>query len=221
MAATIIFCSGGTSSGFSSTPRSPRATMIASASSMISSSRSIAAGFSILAISAPYPPIRRRASATSSGRCTNDSAIQSAPCCTAKARSRRSFSVSAGTGTTASGTFTPLRSEMTPPTSAEHRIASSLARITFRRSLPSSISRRCPFSSTPNNSGCGRQTRVSSPGAGLRSSVKWLPWRITALPPANWPTRSFGPCKSHRMPTGRPIAFSTARIAAIVSAWVS
>ena len=83
-AATIRFCSGGTPSGGSSTPRSPRATITASASSMISSSRSIAAGFSILASSAALSPISARASATSSGRWTNDKAIQSAPCSSAK-----------------------------------------------------------------------------------------------------------------------------------------
>ena len=71
---TIRFCSRGTRSGGISTPRSPRATMMASDSSMISSSRSIAAGFSIFDITDARPAIRRRASATSSGRCTNESA---------------------------------------------------------------------------------------------------------------------------------------------------
>jgi len=45
---------------------------------MMSFRRSIAAGFSILASSAARSPISARASATSSGRWTNDSAIQSA-----------------------------------------------------------------------------------------------------------------------------------------------
>ena len=51
--------------------------MTASASAMMSFSRSIAAGFSILASSDARSPISERASATSSGRCTNDNAIQS------------------------------------------------------------------------------------------------------------------------------------------------
>ena len=78
-APTMRFCALGTSSGGISTPRSPRATMTASAS-WISSSRWVSAwGFSILTMMAARLPISRRASATSSGRWTKDSAIQSAP----------------------------------------------------------------------------------------------------------------------------------------------
>ena len=90
--------------------------MTASASAMMSFSRSIAAGFSIFASSAARSPISERASATSSGRWTNDSAIQSALCSSANCRSSRSLSVSAGIGTTTSGTLTPLLSETVPPT---------------------------------------------------------------------------------------------------------
>ena len=46
----IRFCHSGTFSGPSSTPRSPRATMMPSAASMMSPSRSSACGFSIFAI---------------------------------------------------------------------------------------------------------------------------------------------------------------------------
>ena len=46
-----------------------------------------------------------------------DSAIQSAPCSSANWRSSRSFSVSAGIGTSTSGTLTPLLSLTLPPTS--------------------------------------------------------------------------------------------------------
>ena len=94
----------------------PRATITASDSSRISSSRSIAAGFSIFASRAALPSIRRRASATSSGRWTKLSAIQSTSCSNAQmsgpcdpCRSARSA------GRTTSGTFTPLRSDSSPP----------------------------------------------------------------------------------------------------------
>ena len=73
----IRFCRPGTSSGGSSTPRSPRAIMMPSARSMISSRWSTAAGFSTLTMIAARPAIRRRASVTSSGRCTKLRAIQS------------------------------------------------------------------------------------------------------------------------------------------------
>ena len=96
----ICFCTLGTSSGGISTPRSPRATISASASSMISSSRPIAAGFSSLTRSPAALPISFLPSATSSGRCTKDSATQSAPCSSANDRSARSFSVIAEIGST-------------------------------------------------------------------------------------------------------------------------
>ena len=81
----------GTFSSGISTPRSPRATMIASVTSMISSSRCTAAGFSILAITAARPRQIFFASAMSSGRWMNDSPIQSMPASSAASRSERSF----------------------------------------------------------------------------------------------------------------------------------
>ena len=63
-------------------------------------------------------------------------------------------------------------------------------------------------------SGCGSSARVSSPGAGSASSVKVAPLRSVTGPDLNLPTRSLGPCRSTRMPIGRPNSVSTARIAA-------
>ena len=91
----ICFCSPGTFSSGISTPRSPRATISESARSMISSSREIACGFSILAMTLARPRVIFLASAMSSGRCTNDSATQSMPVSSAASRSERSFSASA------------------------------------------------------------------------------------------------------------------------------
>ena len=88
---TARFWIAGTCSAGSSTPRSPRATISASAWAMISSSRSTAEGFSSLAMMRARSPIRSRASMMSSGRCTKDSAIQSAPSASAVSRSRRSW----------------------------------------------------------------------------------------------------------------------------------
>ena len=80
-ARVICFCRPGTASSGSSTPRSPRATISASASSRISCSYSSALGFSILASTPARPRTSFFTSATSSGRCTKDSAIQSTPSC--------------------------------------------------------------------------------------------------------------------------------------------
>ncbi len=139
----------------------------------------------------------------------------------AKARSSRSFCVSAGIGTTASGTLMPLRSEISPPTSATQVIVSMPACFTRRRILPSLISSRWPCSITSNSSGCGRHTRESSPGASLRSRVKVEPWAMRALPPAKVPTRSFGPCRSQRIAIGRSNSFSSARTVRKASAWTA
>ena len=97
-ARVICFCMPGTFSSGISTPRSPRATISASARSMISSSRVTACGFSILAMTAARPRVIFLASAMSSGRWTKDSATQSTPASSAASRSERSFSVSAENG---------------------------------------------------------------------------------------------------------------------------
>ncbi len=68
------FCTSGTSSNGSSTPRSPRATMTASHASMMRSASLSAVSFSIFAIT--RTPLGRRplSCSRSSGRRTNDSA---------------------------------------------------------------------------------------------------------------------------------------------------
>ena len=78
----IRFCRSGTAAGPISTPRSPRATITASASARISSSASIASAFSILAITPAREPaslISLRRSRMSAAERTNDRATKSAP----------------------------------------------------------------------------------------------------------------------------------------------
>ncbi len=205
------FCSPGTRSGGSSTPRSPRATMMASDASTIASRRSSAAGFSSLASKPARSPINARASCKSSGRCTKDSATQSTPSCSAKSRSRLSFSVSAGIGNTASGTLTPLRSDSAPPLTTRVRMRAPSFSITSRRNLPSSSNSACPAPMTSNNSGCGRQTRWALPDRGSLSSTNSAPASRAILPCSNWPTRSLGPCRSASTAMGRPWRRSTSR----------
>ena len=69
---TMRFCASGTSSGGSSTPRSPRATITASVSAMMASKFSSACGFSSFTMIQARPATSALASATSSGRCTKD-----------------------------------------------------------------------------------------------------------------------------------------------------
>ena len=146
-ARTICFCRPGTCSSGISTPRSPRATISASERSMISLSRSMACGFSILARMPARPRVTLRTSARSSGRWMKDSAIQSTLASSAASRSLRSLSVSAPTGISVSGTLTPLRLDSLPPTSTTVSALVLVQEVTRRRILPSSSSRRWPGSS--------------------------------------------------------------------------
>ena len=203
----ICFCTPGTFSSGISTPRSPRATISASARSMISSSRCTACGFSILAITAARPRVIFLASAMSSGRWMKDSATQSMPASSAASRSERSFSASAENGMVESGRLTPLRSDSLPPTSTRvvMRLGSAcgdgqphLAVVDQQR--VAGLRRAAKIS------GCGRKARVASPGAGSESSTKVSPFFTIAEPPVKVPSRSFGPCRSTRMPIGRPVS---------------
>ncbi len=208
------FWIGGTSWTGSSTPRSPRATMMPSEASRISGNAFTAAGFSILERMAARPSASSRASKTSLGRCTKDSASQSTPSLQANSRSLRSLAESAASGSTTSGTLTPLRLEISPPTITSVLACDGEHSITFIRSLPSLTRSVEPGSSAAKISGCGRQTRVASPSAESRSKRKRAPTSSIAGPAAKVPQRSFGPCRSARMQIGRPTSASTWRTSA-------
>ena len=194
----------GTFSSGISTPRSPRATISASATSRISASWFTACGFSILAMTAARPRVIFLASAISSARWMNDSAIQSTPVLSAASRSERSFSVSAASGTVVSGRLTPLRFDNRPPTSTRVTARLALASVVVRRTLPSSSSIVSPGASAARISGWGRWQRVASPGAGSESRTKVAPVSSMTASSTKLPTRSFGPCRSTRTPIERP-----------------
>ena len=206
---TNCFWIGGTACTGSSTPRSPRATMIPSETSRIASNRSSAAGFSILDISAARPLVRARASSTSSGRWTKDSASQSTPRSHTNSRSARSLSDRAATGSTTSGTFTPLRFEIVPPVTTTHSAKSSPQSLTRRRIFPSFTRSVAPGSSALKISGWGNCTRVAVPSAGSRSSRNAAPSFRSSAPFAKVPTRSLGPWRSARMAMGLSNSSST------------
>jgi hypothetical protein len=78
LSSTARFCTIGTASSGSSTPRSPRATMMPSKASMISSRLSTACGFSIFAITGTLRPSSAMISktrSTSAALRTNESAM--------------------------------------------------------------------------------------------------------------------------------------------------
>ena len=77
----------------------------------------MACGFSILAITLARLPAIALTSSTSSGRCTNDSAIQSMFSSSAARRSAWSFGVIAEVGNSVSGRLTPFLLEILPATS--------------------------------------------------------------------------------------------------------
>ena len=217
----ISFCRPGTSSGGISTPRSPRATMAASASSTKPSRCSSAAGFSILIMTAARSPISLRASATSSGRCTKERPTQSVPNSRPISRSARSLSVRGEIGSTTPGTLTPLRSLSVPPVRTSVSAKSLPQSLILRRNLPSSSSRSMPGLSTANTSGWGRGARFAPPGVVSRSRRKPAPVARSTSPPLISPTRSLGPCRSMSTPIGRPTSRSTARTSSRLRRWSS
>jgi hypothetical protein len=128
----------------------------ASDTSRISSRRVMACGFSSFAITCARPRATFVTSATSSGRCTKERAIQSTPASSAASRSERSFAVMAATGISVSGQANAL---------AVGDAAAHATRVTARplatsstvsRSLPSSISTEWPGSRADRISGWGR-----------------------------------------------------------------
>ena len=141
------FCTSGTSSSGSSTPRSPRATMIASNASTIASRLSMASGFSSLAMTGTRRPTRSMiswTSSTSAGERTNDSAIRSTPRRSANSRSSMSFSDSAGAETLMPGRDMPLLLLTLPPSVTEQTTSLPSMCSTTRLTLPSSTRTRSP-----------------------------------------------------------------------------
>ena len=175
-ARVICFWMPGTASSGISTPRSPRATISASESSMISGRRATACGFSILDRSSARPRAILRASARSSGRWMKDSATQSTPAASTASRSLRSFSVSAPTGRSVSGRLTPFLSEILVPATTVQTI--DLPSLLHRLQLQLAVVDQQPMAGldraagSPDAAGARAST---SPGAGLSSSVKVWP----------------------------------------------
>mmetsp|Transcript_27782 Transcript_27782/g.64055 ORF Transcript_27782/g.64055 Transcript_27782/m.64055 type:complete len:231 (-) Transcript_27782:402-1094(-) len=152
----IIFCATNTFSIGISTPRSPRATMMPSASLRISSKLSSPCWFSIFAkIFTPRPsrPINDRISAISSGLRINDAAMQSIPCVIPKMISSSSLGVIDGSSTILPGRLTPLFHPSMPSFSTRHLTASVevLTDKTVNRIRPSSTKILSPSPTVKHN----------------------------------------------------------------------
>ena len=212
----------GTRSSGISTPRSPRATISASATAMISSMRWTACGFSILAITSARPLAISLTSTMSSGRWTNESAIQSMFSSSAAARSARSLSVMAEVGNGRVGQAHALLVWIRPGDLDDGRSAAG-------RGLDDAQHAACR-----RRSGCGGPGRASSEfpdAAGRRARIRRATDRCRGrrCRPCAGPRRrrrrrrasSFGPWRSTRTPIGRPVSSSSARIIATRSRMTS
>ena len=109
------FWARGTSSNGSSTPRSPRATMMLSVPAMMPSRSSSAVALSIFETIRISGGISPRRSSTSRRCLTNDNPTKSARCSRAKSMSARSFGVTAAALTCTPGRFIPLWLRSSPP----------------------------------------------------------------------------------------------------------
>ena len=153
----IRFWSSGTSAAPISTPRSPRATITASAVRRMSSSTATASAFSIFAITwavEPAASISVFNACTSEAERTNESATKSQPSSSANWRSSMSFFVSDGIGSGTPGRLTPLCEVTVPPTSTSQSARPRSTFPTRSRTAPSSIRTSKPgWSTEPSTAG--------------------------------------------------------------------
>ncbi|SHZ44273.1 Uncharacterised protein [Mycobacteroides abscessus subsp. abscessus] len=148
------FCTMGTSSSGSSTPRSPRATMIASKANTIASRLATASGFSSLAITGTRRPTRSMTACTNStslGERTKDRAMRSTPSRSANSKSAMSFSERAGTETFMPGSDNPLLLLTGPPSVTRQTTSSPSIASTVRPTLPSSTRSLSPTAASAAN----------------------------------------------------------------------
>ena len=149
----------------------------------MASSWSTAEGFSILAMIAARRPTRLRSSATSSGRWTKESAIQSTP---EPQREGQVLAVLLGQRRNRDGDAGRAQALVVrqPVAGLDHGVDRSPwpRPVTRSRTLPSSISTGAPGFSAPRNSGWGTPTREASPRVSVsRSSRKGWPASIVDL----------------------------------------
>src|SRR5690606_15303857 len=211
---TARFWTTGTSSRGSSTPRSPRATMMPSNASTISTRFSTACGFSILAMTGTRRPSSSMIAWTSSMSAalrTKDSAMRSAPRRTAQRRSSLSLSDSAGTLTATPGRLRPLLFETGPGTSTRVTTRGPSTSRIRTATRPSSMRMRSPGLQSPGRPEYVVEAISAVPGTSSVVMVKVWPSCSSTSPSTNRPRRIFGPWRSTRTATARPEAWAAAR----------
>ncbi len=212
---TARFCTMGTASSGSSTPRSPRATMIASNASTISSSASTACGFSTLATTGTRRPSSSMISCTrtmSEASRTKLSAMRSAPRRRPQRRSASSLPESAGTLTATPGRLMPLMLLTAPPTSTVVVTRVPSVETTRSVTLPSSMSNGSPGFTSPGRPLYVVEQMSFVPRMSSTVMTKVSPKARSCGPSENLPSRIFGPCRSTRTATARPASSAAFRI---------
>ena len=147
----ICFCIIGMLATSISTPRSPRATITASAASTIESRLSIASRFSILATTRAFEPRVRSSSLssfTSTALRTNDRLTKSAPAAAAHSACFQSAALIAATESFTPGRFTPWRLRISPPCTTRQRASVAERSSTTRLIVPSASITASPTDSS-------------------------------------------------------------------------
>ena len=204
----IRFCRSGTATAPISTPRSPRATITASASRRMSSSTATASAFSIFAITCAVEPdasISVFSACTSEAERTNESATKSQPSSSANWRSSMSFRVSDGIGSGMPGRLTPLCEMTVPPTSTSQsaRPRSTVAdpqphRAVVDQDVEAGLEDRAEH---------GRRDRQVAVLRAVLAGDRHLARRASSSTGSgSSPMRSFGPCRSAISATGVPVS---------------
>ena len=212
----MFFWIWGTRQAGTSTPRSPRATMTPSAASRMASKFSTASEHSIFATilmpSPPCPSKNRRTARTPSASRTNDAATKSMSCPMPNSRSARSWSVSAGRGSAAPGTFTDLRSPSMPAFLTMQRMSVPSTSSTSSSKSPSSTRMDVPAPTAAAKPGQLCETSWGVPSTARSVSTIRLPAASsTGRPPARRPVRISGPRVSSSMAQGESSSPRTLR----------
>mmetsp|Transcript_14269 Transcript_14269/g.28786 ORF Transcript_14269/g.28786 Transcript_14269/m.28786 type:complete len:239 (+) Transcript_14269:651-1367(+) len=215
--AMMAFCMGGTDSTLVSTPRSPRATITASASLMISESSPASTEVSIFAMMNALLPTSRLASMTSSLVLTQLRAIQSTPISRPNSISLTSWSVRARYGRWTLGIFTRSLVLRRPPRTISRTVSSIDVAITLAFTRPPPRGMTEPGVMYGKTLAYGKETRVLSPTSSFRSRTNLWPSSTATDPSLNSPIRSFGPWRSMRTPMVEPWRASILRIRLIPS----
>eukprot|EP01139_Manchomonas_bermudensis_P026267 Amastigsp_a849353_34.p3 type:complete len:234 gc:universal Amastigsp_a849353_34:617-1318(+) len=217
----IAFCSLHTCSMGISTPRSPRATMIPSETSRISSKFVMPwrdSIFEMILMPASRTPGTERTASTFAALRMNDAAIMSTSIRTPNSMSALSFSVTAGRSTSFPGRLTPLLSPSSPELPISQRTASPAISRTMSEMRPSSTRMTSPGTTVALSRGYVMPTRVASPTTlALVSSTNSLPRSRSTRPPATLHVRISAPLVSSMIATCLLRSFAASRTAVMVS----